>query len=355
MQMQKKLHRYECMDGLRAFGCIAILVWHVFANSEYRLPFVLSSVILPSFNDLVYLFMLISGFGIFNGYYEKMIHGGDIVHFYKRRYCKLLPFFSCLILVDVCMQRSADSLVQGLMEATMLFGLVPKNGFTVIGVAWTLGVIFVFYLLFPYFVFLFSNKRLAWISFVGSLFISTAMENYFLTPRFGIEGIPPKTTFLYCMPFFALGGILYLYRERIEQYVSSNQLFYLLVCLALTLAYYLLPEQIVGVNVHIYKLMILFGFWLTYAMGENSILLKTKPASFLSSISMEVYLSHMVAFRLVEKIGVPSMLTNYLGNGICAYLLTCGITIFVVVLGATAFKKIEKEVATLLRKRTVST
>ncbi len=98
---------------------------------------------------------MISGFGIFCGYYEKFKNGSiDLNSFYTKRYKKILPFFITLILIDVIMERSLDHVIQGLTEATLVFGLLPNNQPDVIGVCWTLGVIFLFYMLFPFVVYL---------------------------------------------------------------------------------------------------------------------------------------------------------------------------------------------------------
>lgn len=55
------------------------------------------------------------------------------------------------------------SLYDGFAELTLVFNLLP-NPRPSIGVAWFLGVIFLFYMLFPFFVFMIENKRRAWIS-----------------------------------------------------------------------------------------------------------------------------------------------------------------------------------------------
>lgn len=45
---------------------------------------------------------------------------------------------------------------------TLCQGLLPNMRIEVIGVSWTLAVIFVFYMLFPFFCFLIGNKKRAW-------------------------------------------------------------------------------------------------------------------------------------------------------------------------------------------------
>ena len=80
------------IDGLRTFGCLAIVAWHIKVNLNFNMGGLVERVI-PSFDYLVFLFMLISGFGMCNGYYQKLKSGRyDLNKFYGKRYRKLLPF-----------------------------------------------------------------------------------------------------------------------------------------------------------------------------------------------------------------------------------------------------------------------
>lgn len=74
-----------------------------------------------------------------------------------------------LTLIDVALCvasehfKLTDTLVGELWEAfanmTLSFGLIPGNDISVVGVGWFLGVIFLFYMLFPFFVFLMGTKE----------------------------------------------------------------------------------------------------------------------------------------------------------------------------------------------------
>ena len=95
---------------------------------------------------------MVSAFGMCCGYYEKFKAGTiNIEAFYKRRYEKLWPFFALLCILDVVISPSADSVYEIFANLTMLQGLLPNPQISVVGVSWTLAVIFVFYLLFPFF------------------------------------------------------------------------------------------------------------------------------------------------------------------------------------------------------------
>ena len=74
--MSEKLvkKRYDAIDGLRAFSAIGIVIMHVLANGKYELSGFVFSSIIPSFTNLVFLFMVISGFAMCCGYYDKIIN-----------------------------------------------------------------------------------------------------------------------------------------------------------------------------------------------------------------------------------------------------------------------------------------
>ena len=168
--------------------------------------------------------MMISGFGMCNGYYRELKTGTcDLNKFYSKRYRRTVPFFAILILLDLVIEFSPETLCEGFMEITMLFGFLPNNTLSTIGVAWTLGAIFAFYIIFPFIVFLLYNKKRGIMSFVISLAITYMCQCYFMTDRFVTEDFVMRHSFLYCLPFFLIGGIVYLYKDEMNNFLPINQ------------------------------------------------------------------------------------------------------------------------------------
>ena len=204
--------RYYNIDGLRVVSCLCIVMMHIQANVHYNIPLVLNNL-MKSWTHLVLLFMIISGFGMFCGYYDKFRFGNlNLNAFYSKRYNKILPFFISLIIVDVIVNHNTNSVIEGITEATLVFGLLPNNQLEVIGVSWTLGVIFLFYMLFPFVVFLCWDKKRTVYTFIASLIISFFCVYYFFSDQFVISNFTPRHNFIYCSPLFIGGGLLYLYR-----------------------------------------------------------------------------------------------------------------------------------------------
>lgn len=321
--------RYVNLDGLRSISCLAIIAMHIRANSNYHITGWVYNIIIPSWTHFVPLFLMISGFGMFCGYYENIKSGNiNLNIFYKKRYIKILPFFSFLMMIDVVMERSVPHIIEALSQITLVFGLLPNNQPDVIGVCWTLGVIFLFYLLFPFFVWLCWDKKRAVISLGISVVLSFFCTNYYFTDKFVIEGFAARHNFLYCAPFFVGGGYSYLNREEIKEFVLRHRLLWLGVCTALTIAWYIAPQANEGILM--VKNLILFLAWLWYAISVNSKILSNKLTRFLSGISLELYLAQMVIFRVIEKVGLLYKLgTGWIGFITVFIATVAGLIIFI--------------------------
>lgn len=291
--------RYGNLDGLRAISCVCIIAMHIKANAEYNLHPVLNTII-ASWTHFVPLFLMISGFGMFCGYYEKFKNRQiDLNNFYSKRYKKLLPFFITLILVDIVMERSPNHVIEGITEATLVFGLLPNNEPEVIGVSWTLGVIFLFYMLFPFITYLCWSKRRSWFTFAASIVLSLFCSLYYFTDKFVVADFAARHNFLYCSPWIIGGGIVYLNRETVKAFVQRFRWMWLVGCVCLSIGWYLIATD--DVTVLMLKNLVLFLPWLMYAISVDSKILSNKAMKYLSGISLELYLAQMVVFRVVEK------------------------------------------------------
>ncbi len=336
--------RFDNLDGLRAISCLCIIAMHIRANTEYDISGWMYDTFISSWTLLVFLFLMISGFGMFCGYYERFKDGSiGLNSFYAKRYKKLLPFFGLLILIDIVLERSPDHLIEGITEATLVFGLLPNNELSVIGVGWTLGVIFLFYMLFPFFVFLCWNRKRAWLALVVSVVLNAFCDAYFFTDKFVLPSFAPRHNFLYCAPFFIAGAVIYLYREEIKKIVGRFQWAFLLTAIAVTALYYIaLNSKTAQGNAGVWMLL-LFSPWLIYAGGAKSRLLNNKVMHYLGGISMELYLAQMVIFRGIEKLK-------------CLYLFGDGWISFLsvwvaVVAGLIVFTEIYKYIRGLILSR----
>ena len=136
--------QYPALDGLRAFSAVGIALMHILANGGYSLSGFVFDRLIPSFTHLVFLFMIISSFGVCCGYYEKVIRGKfDIEGFYRKRLQKIWPFFALMCLFECAVTFSPEALWETLANLSMCFGFMNKP-MQVIGVGWFLGIVMIF-------------------------------------------------------------------------------------------------------------------------------------------------------------------------------------------------------------------
>lgn len=153
------------------------------------------------------------------GYYERIKNNGiTLNNFYRKRYRRVLPFFSLLVLMDLAVKLFLEGgmaicdIYEAFADLTLMFGFLPASNITVVGVGWTLGVIFGFYILFPFFVFLIWTRKRAWVGLILSIGLNYLCTTYFLS-----EGNAVRCNVLRCLFYFIAGGLIYLYRAEIEK------------------------------------------------------------------------------------------------------------------------------------------
>ena len=182
--------------------------------------------------------------------------------------------------------------------------------------------------------FLNSPKR-GIVSFVISLVITYMCQCYFMTERFVTENFVMRHSFLYCLPYFLIGGIVYLYKDEIERFVNQFKVISFCVVLALTVGYYITPDVINSINIVVIKTLILYTGWLGLALGYDNRLMNNKFTNYISNLSMEMYLSHMVVFRIVEKIGIMERIES----PVIRYMTTYLLLVMLLVMGLTIYRK----------------
>ena len=316
-----KIERIAALDGIKAYSVIGIVFMHVLANGEYHLKGFLFESLIPAFTDLVFLFMTVSAFGMCWGYFYK-ISKGEIKpeEFYKRRILKLWPFFALLCILEFTISPSENSFKELFADLTLCFGFLPDPGsISVVGVGWFIGLIFVFYLIFPFFCFLLENKRRAWSAFIISILFNLIGSDYFGIGRANI---------LYSAPLFLGGGIVFLYREQLLEIKERNRLAILILCAAAVILYFLTGR-------HYCTIIIVSILFLIYALcGIKHPFLANKITVFLSGISFEIYLCHMPVYRVFERLG----LLHVFRSEALSYLLTVLLT----VAGAAVFANVSQ-------------
>lgn len=312
--MEKK-NRYDALDGLRTYAILGIVLMHVLSNGGYQIDGFVFQKLIPACTNLVFLFMMVSGFGMCCGYFDKIVNQKiSVEEFYSKRYLKIWPFFALICLLDFVMSPSLTALYEIFANLTLCFGLLPNAQITVIGVGWTLGVIFVFYMLFPFFCYLLNNKGRAWKVFGIALIFNILCEVYFFDSNHMLEGfsINSRTNIVYSAVYFIVGGLIFLYRDAVADFVKKYKLIIWFMCIGATVGYFVAGTCTITI-------LLLSALLLIYALGVTKRGVLVNPfTKFISSISFEIYLCHMVFYRLLDKIHFNHIVKNDLVD----YLLT---------------------------------
>ena len=310
-----KKERYEGIDGLKAYAIIGIVMMHVLSNGKYEIGGFVFEQFIPAFTNLVFLFMMVSAFGMCCGYYQKVIDQKiSVEDFYKKRYVKIWPYFALLCVMDFVISSSKESLFEVFANLTLCQGLLPEVNIQVIGVSWTLAVIFVFYMLFPFFCFLIGNKKRAWKVMSAALVFNWLCSSYFNTGRKNI---------LYDAIYFIVGGLVFLYRKEMAEFVLKYKGITSVILLSAIVSYFILGDSTLTMLFFCVAAII-------YSLGCNRGGVLVNPVSkFLGGICFEIYLCHMVIYRVLEKLH----LIHLFGNGLLAYIFTA----IAVVCGSIAF------------------
>ena len=318
---------YSSLDGLRAYAAIGIVLMHVQANIIVKPSVnILTERVIPWFTNFTLLFMLISAFSMCCGYYER-IKLGTITpaKFYAKRYNRAWPFFAMMVLIAFAMEPSWSTFCQSFADLTMCFNLLPNPHIEVIGVGWFLGTVFTFYMLFPFFTFLLDNKKRGWMVLVLSLlFCYIAIDSFNNGNGFSRHNI------INIAPFFISGGIIYLYRLNIKKWIEKYWAVSIITCIVLTILLFVIK----GSQLYILPDLIVFSVWLMYAIGSHDCVLNNRVVKYLSDISMEIYLCHMMFFKAVSLLHLDGLIYN---NDML-YVATCIATLF----GAICFSHVIK-------------
>jgi len=326
------MQRYNSFNGLRGFAAIGILLMHYLANMDANIvlplkqsnPLLYGSII-PFFTTFVYMFFIISAFSMCCGYFKKFTMksttSGEVSEFntdkfYLKRYSRIWPFFALLVGIDVVLKPSVSEIYQAFADLTLAFNLLPNPDISVIGVGWFLGLIFLFYMIFPWFVFLLQSKKRAWFALIISVAFHFILIRYFLTSEFCTESQIAnfRHNMIYSFPFFMIGGILYLYKDKLQLTKNLSKTILLVITLIATSLCFTewKPKFFSGSDLWT---AIIFTLWIIYAIsGEISFkgfkILDNRITKLLSDYSMEIYLCHMVIFRAIEKIHLEKYIQN---------------------------------------------
>jgi peptidoglycan/LPS O-acetylase OafA/YrhL len=158
-------HRFLGVDLLRGICALEVALYHIL-YSQHLLPnqYVAGCGVLAAY--AVHTFFILSGASMIIAYAHKLSQGMALLTFLARRYFRLAPLYWLILLTR---HPFGTHLGATLLNMSFLFGFANPAITARISVAWSLGIEFVFYCVFPLFVTLTANKRFRWLWLIVAL------------------------------------------------------------------------------------------------------------------------------------------------------------------------------------------
>lgn len=199
--------RLSGLESLRGIAALLLVVFHVRYIPNLAVPGGLGQLI-SHFGSGVPLFYAISAFSLMLGYERCLEKPAGLSKFFIRRFFRISPLFYFMLVVWLAIDKFyLHTPVKGrtvLLNATYFFGFLPGQHEGIVWASWSIGVEWIFYMLFPVFLVLAGTRLHAMILFAVSLAISANIEPLLL----GVKDSAPSFAYM-CFPnhlvFFSAG------------------------------------------------------------------------------------------------------------------------------------------------------
>ena len=300
------------LDSLRGIAVLGVVLYHAFAWRYAPAGFgawakVLILASAPGWVG-VNLFFVLSGF-LITGILLNSKHKPNYYRrFYTRRALRILPAYYSLLIMLLLLRTSSYSFVGlsfiYLSNVTDLLG-VP----CAYGPLWSLAVEEHFYILWPAVVRRFSTRHIAWI-LVGIILLTPILRGASFSTGWGSAEIAWYTWFV--ADGLAAGSLLAISLRALMIRRQAKHLCYWLLASASLAAVIGRPfgiltrERLLGAALQFTVLTIFFaGFLLMFLLlGSSSSkrYVNLAPLRFLGFISNGLYLDHLLAFRVYDRI-----------------------------------------------------
>lgn len=150
-----------------------------------------------------------------------------------------------------------------------------------------------------------------------------------------------RKNIVYDAIYFVAGGLVFLYRKELAGFAQKHKVVVGTILLVSTVAYFVLGSST-------FTMLFFCVVALIYALGCKAEGVLINPvAKFFSGISFEIYLCHMVIYRVIEKLS----LIHLFGDGILAYVFTATVVICGSVVFSVCAKWFLNKIETFVKER----
>lgn len=330
-----KKNRIDGPDILRGFAAISVIIVHIIAHSGIDFGPLITHIG-SKFTASVTLFFTISAFSIAYTYNDEFINKSDFKDFFIKRFFRLAPLFFMAMLTECIIVYFAydhlPSMFDVFMSVTFLFNLAPKMQDGIVWGGWSIGIEWVFYLLYPVIFVMCNHKKLIAVIWALSIYVST---NIGKIP--GATGVEIYMNILNHMVFFIAGIAVYLWLQELKKLkemlggkasIASGAV--LLGLFAFLIYYFSLDGY--PISIYVCYSLVWIGMISASIIGTPSIINNTFTR-FLGKASYSIYLMHGIILYLMESSGfykwINGMELSQVSKFILAAAIAVSISIFV--------------------------
>ncbi len=342
----------EFIDALRGVAILMVIITHVNPATPDVSSLVSS---LCSYGRMgVQLFFVLSAFTLCLTYAGRASDPHSIRKFYVRRYLRIAPmyyvgilFYTGLVIVERSMENIGYANVA--WHFTLLHGLNMEAFNNVVPGGWSIGVEFLFYLIFP-FIFRLVDGSIRSIGIALTLSILVSLSLYFYLAFYIKLNVNAYSlgywNFVNQLPVFIVGFLLYFHFSRSHR--DRSPIILTSVFLGFTgisLLLYALKPIASTVFIPVASAISFYALALLFSRYE---FLPNKVLQAIGKVSFSMYLIHFVVIDVVASFGfnflVPDaqLLFNYLIVTATTYLIAKVTYRYIEANGINAAKKITR-------------